>query len=200
MRAVRAAASADLEIGIHPDVLRLDGYRQAAAPLLKLYPQATSTRSHSLTASARFYPEMHSLGLRRCSNWEMTLFPGLRPIQLEAVDRLHELPIYFSDAGYLVRLARNGGRFADCVLPELRLDQPGMKVFCFHAIHIYLNSGELAHYQAVRGNLQDVPRLTAARDLSRPGVRRLLIDLLGALAGSGIAPCRLDEVPVEARR
>jgi len=169
----RLASSPRCEVGIHPNFLTPNEKRapeEVIDELLADYP-TRAMRSHALYYHSRLLPLLHQAGLRYLSNDLRFLQPGLAP----AYDwsGLVRLPIYWEDD---VHCVYHHGRDAFS-LDTLKLDSPGMKVFNFHPVHLFLNTNTFTDYFAAKDRLKDEKVAWSLRK-QNPGVRTLFEQLV----------------------
>jgi len=163
------------ETGVHPNFLGDPDEDVVLTRLLTAFPTAVGVRSHELYFDSRLLPLFQRKGVRYFSNDLMFLHAGLDPYH--DWSGLVRLPLFWEDDVHCLFF---DGRF-DCA--ALRLDQPGLKVLNFHPVHLFLNTREIADYQAAKPCLADP---TAARKLrcEGPGIRTLFLDVVGRLRGA----------------
>ena len=186
-----------LELGIHPNynfLLSGEGKGDCAEDtverLMRLAPEARSVRAHSLGFSSRIMDIYKAHGLTHNSDiWiphesGLTLRPFLHPSGLTMV------PFMWMDDGHCSRPSPPWD-------PGAFLDGPGLKVFDFHPIHVYLNSVDLSAYEAARPFHQDAPRLPAFvfPDHNR-GVNFFLRSLVDEAVNGGFIFRKLGEAVV----
>ncbi len=137
------------DLGIHPNFNPLlDGSGQGSAAeiiesLLKIVPEATSVRSHSLVQSSILYKLFMTAGLTHESNDYVPSHSGLKlqPFCIES--GLVKVPYCFSDELWCIK----GGGADDF---NALLHRDGMLVFDFHPVHVFLNTEHLDRYEATR--------------------------------------------------
>jgi hypothetical protein len=163
------------ETGVHPHFLGDPDEDAVLSRLLTGFPTAVGVRSHELYFDSRLLPLFQRKGVRYFSNDLMFLHSGLQPYY--DWSGLVRLPLYWEDDVHCLYF---DGRFDRAAL---RLDQPGLKVLNFHPVHLYLNTHEIADYQAAKPLLADP---VAARKLRREGfgIRTLFLDVVGRLRGA----------------
>jgi hypothetical protein len=163
------------ETGVHPNFLSDANEDAVLSRVLGAFPAAVGVRSHELYFDSRLLPLFQRKGVRYFSNDLMFLHSGLEPYY--DWSGLVRLPLYWEDDVHCLFF---DGRF-DCA--ALRLDQPGLKVLNFHPVHLFLNTREIADYQAAKPVLADP---VAARKLRRedPGIRTLFLEVVGRLRGT----------------
>ncbi|KIX11500.1 polysaccharide deacetylase WbmS family protein [Dethiosulfatarculus sandiegensis] len=148
--------------------------------LLELYPKAKGVRAHTLYIHGRLitatYPEA---GLLYSSDYMMLYQKDIKPIPMLG---LWQMPIFFADASWLRDLERNQAP----KLNDFDLALPSLMVFCFHPIHIYVNTPDVAFYESIKKDYQNPARLRELRNRSRPGVRDLFMELLMRMDKMGL--------------
>lgn len=164
------------ELGIHPNfnfLLNGDPRNGATAEevvdrLLALVPEARSVRSHALVQGTPLVNLFVRKGLTHESN-------HLIPEQAQIVLRpwpwfgLIKAPYFWEDGVYCRH--ESNSSFADL------LARPGLRIFDFHPIHIYLNSECVDRYERARPHFSDADRLLELRH-GEVGARTILADLL----------------------
>lgn len=164
------------EIGIHPNFNKLlDGSDNTSAceivqNLLKIVPDAKSVRSHSLVQSSKLGTIFLGAGITHDSNDYLPCYlqAEVRPFTLE--NGLIKAPYIFSDELW-------------CVKNYIRSDfislfsRPGLRIFNFHPIHVFLNTESLGRYERTR-HLHKNPKELIKHRYSGYGTRSRLIDLL----------------------
>jgi len=165
------------EIGIHPNFnALLDGTNQSGSSaliideLLGIQPEPQSIRSHSLVQSSRLLNMFKNIGIKYDSNDYIPSNSGieLKPFKLE--NDLIKVPYFFSDELWCLN---DMGKSNFLKLPF----KPGLKVFDFHPIHIFLNTENLNRYEATR-NLHKKPSELIKHRFLGYGTRNRLLDIL----------------------
>lgn len=132
------------ELGIHPNFLKGSSHGESVNEVLQfckdIVPDAVSVRTHSLCMNGEI---MSSLCASEKIGVDSSLFlPGVQTIQpfvFENINgRLVRVPVYWSDDYQLSKVD------IDFSLPEL--DTPGVQVYMFHPVHIFLNSPNFDYY------------------------------------------------------
>jgi hypothetical protein len=163
------------ETGVHPNFLGDPDEDAVLTRVLTAFPTVVGVRCHELYFDSRLLPLFQRKGVRYFSNDLMFLHSGLQPYY--DWSGLVRLPLYWEDDVHCLYF---DGRF-DCA--ALHLEQPGLKILNFHPVHLYLNTREIADYQAAKSSLADP---AASRKLRRegPGIRSLFLDVVAGLQGS----------------
>ena len=168
------------EIGLHPNFNQLlmgnnnkKNFYTECASLKNLFPNATSVRSHSLCFGSLIQTAYQQLGITHdssvivpCQNNTRPLFPW------KMWDGLVRVPYFFCD--YVTAMS------AEVPVQNLAI-RPGLKVFDFHPIHVFLNTESLERYEFTRP-LHHKPKELMQHRYKGYGTRSRLIDLL-ELAG-----------------
>ena len=183
------------DAGVHPNFLPGSTHGSTTEEVIdhvvELWPSAESFRAHSFVDSALIARDFVQRGFRYDSNLCLHLQPMLVPL-LHA-SGLVRFPIFLDD--YYMASRGSGWDLAN-VAESLK--SPGLKIFNFHPIHVFLNTPTVQFYE-------DAKRRSPSswNDLvwEGPGARTLLIDLLDhimAEPGLGILSLReLYEAAVE---
>ena len=102
---------------------------------------------------------------------------------------LYEVPIYFIEGCYIY--SYNGkDKFS---AKSLDLVSPGLKVFNFHPIHIYLNTENISRYEQAKPYLKDKARLDKSINPGT-GVRNLFIELLNHVSALQIHTYKVKDI------
>ena len=165
------------ERALHPDFQNLSSAREVTSSLLARNPEALGVRSHCLTTSAPLNFAWKALGLEYTSNYLLYGQPELRPVPTP--QGVVEYPIFFMDLSW-VRIQEGRTMNVD---PRPLLEIPGLKVFDFHPLHLFLNTASLEQYERSKTCLPDLKCLTSCRHTG-PGVADLFRELL-VLLGPG---------------
>lgn len=164
------------EVGLHPNYnnVRDGDFDVPLAALKGLYPAARGGRSHGLYVSSAILAGYRAHGLRYESNVFLYLHENLRPV-LRFKDFV-SVPFYWSDDKHL--------ELHDTFGPDhLGLDAPGLKVYNFHPMHVFMNTSSEAHYQSYKPHYKDVAGLRERRNESGEGVGTLFSAFLERVAG-----------------
>lgn len=173
----RLRERADLfELGIHPNFL--PGSTQGATPrevlraCLAMVPGATSMRTHGLVQSTPLLELiMAETPVRVDASVFLPHMPMVQPVEYWWQRRmLLRVPYIWEDDFEIERPAPNW-------TVEKMLAAPGVRVFDFHPIHVYLNSADLGAYTELK---RRSPRIADAA----PGQ---VDDLVRGAAGAGTA-------------
>lgn len=175
------------EIAIHPHFETFD-YESHLRARLNEFPEAIGTRSHALFDTYRLQPIYERLGIRYQSNVVVHRQPHLRPYRISR--SVVELPIFWMDNIHMMM----EGESASFDIRDLKLEEPGLKVFCFHPIHVFLNTGSMSTYNSAKEFYSDPTMLLKYRNSSNGGVRSLFSDLLDYLSANDLGTRPLSEI------
>ena len=176
-------------LGIHPNFLANSTHGASPADVLahcmQLVPDARSVRTHSLVQST---PLLGAILAQTPIVIDGSLFlPGaawLRPVEYRSAGKtLLRLPFYWEDD---VEMQQPTSHWR---LNALLGVEPGLKVFAFHPLHVFLNSDAVVRYEALKGRHSKISELSeseAAR-LVRPGpgAGTLFTEILEFMADRG---------------
>ena len=161
------------ETALHPNLLR-EGQDESTilADLHQLFPHAVGIRNHRLSYHSGLLETFHQRKLCYFSNDLLFLQPDLRPFY--DWSGIVRLPIYWEDDVHCLFFEQQFD------LTLLALDRPGMKVFNFHPVHLWLNTARLDDYQRAKPAIQCEDRATAFRNGGK-GIRSLFLSLIDAI-------------------
>jgi hypothetical protein len=175
------------ELGIHPNFLPGSSHGATPAEVVAhcaaLVPEARAVRTHCLLQSTPLHDEL----LRGSDvSVDVSLFlPGavaVEPVvQWSPAGRLLRLPYVWQDNMEMYSPQPNWDT-------EAALDAPGLRIFDFHPVHIWLNSASFAPYERLKatGPLDRVGEADAlAFRHHGEGTCHAFTDLADALARSG---------------
>ncbi|MCA9523213.1 MAG: hypothetical protein KC609_19690 [Myxococcales bacterium] len=182
---------ASCEVGIHPNFFKPEPPDEVLDALLAAFPAARGVRNHVLYYHSRLLPLFHRRQIRYLSNELRFLEAGLVPHY--DWSGLARLPLFWEDDVHMIYFDR------DVSLQRLELQRPGLKVFNFHPVHLYLNSREMAYYTEHKEAIRDPRRGPELRQRSEPGVRTLFSELVAWAREQG-ALATLGEVADDFRR
>ena len=174
------------ELGIHPNLL--PGSTQGSIPTdvfghcMEIVPEATAMRMHGLVQSGPLLDTaLNETPIRIDLSLFLPRMPGIRPIDYERPGGiLVRIPVFWEDR-YEMEVSRPSWRLG----AELLV--PGLKVFSFHPIHVYLNSS-LSVYDEVKrlGSMLELSAKDIAPHIREgDGPRTLFRELVAHLSASG---------------
>lgn len=160
----RLRASDRHELGIHPNfnpLLFRNDHQFGSTPneivsrLLEIVPAARSVRSHSMTQSSWLLALFRERGLTHDTN---TYMPAVSEVALRPWtdwNGLIRVPYFWEDDLHAAESPH--------WRPEIYVSRPGLRVFDFHPIHLFLNTPAPDLYGAARPHLHDAATLEKMR-------------------------------------
>lgn len=173
------------EMGIHPNFLTGSTHGATHEVVLdrcmKLVPEAITMRSHGLVQSTPLLEQVLMLTPIRI---DVSLFlphaPFLCPVKYFWKEKkLTRVPFFWEDDFEMQR---------DQPIWELKLllDHPGLKVFSFHPLHVYLGAPDLSFYTSLKEThpnmLEVTPEELKPQNMNGLGPRSLFEQLIDVLA------------------
>lgn len=163
------------EIALHPNFNPLlegknsQNAKEIIDALYETYPGAVGVRSHSRTVSGGLIETFRGRGLLYDANQIAPYHAHLEPFNYCGFVRFTD---FWQDDVHMVMQR-------PFILDDLPLHQPGLKIFAFHPVHIYLNTENPERYRAAKSAYQSPAELIAHRNhTNTPGTRDLFIELL----------------------
>lgn len=124
-----------VEVGIHPNFLPGSTQGTSARNILnnltKAFPTAKAIRTHAMAYSAHLAKAFAEYGLLIDSSIYLGGMANIQPFitQYDNETKIARLPYFWSDDGELT------------YKPKFEVPETiGMKILCFHPIHVYLNT------------------------------------------------------------
>ncbi len=190
----RIRANPNFELGIHPNFNPLleksDSATDAVTSidgLKKIVPEAKAIRSHSLVQSSRLLDLFHEYGFTHDVN---TFIPFQSNIELKPwTDWNHTIrvPFYWEDD--------LNCHFQEDWQVKKVLKRPGLRVFNFHPIHIFLNSTDMTNYESSRRYHNTPEKLREyVSSVECGGTRRFLLDLFHQASEVGLDYGLINEI------
>ena len=174
------------ELAVHPHYQTLD-LQEHLKERLNDFPRAIGARSHKFFDTYQLQPLYKKFGIKYQSNVLMHMQQNIAPYYVSPW--VLELPIFFADNVHLM--------FLTCPLKgigQMKLTHPGLKIFCFHPVHIFLNTITLKQYEAAKKYYQSPEQLIQYRQTSVYGIRDLFIELLEYIKEENIGSRTLSQV------
>jgi hypothetical protein len=191
----RLAARPDLfELGIHPNFLPGSDHGSTPADVLRhvmrLVPNAVSVRTHGLVQSGAILDDILThTPVTVDSSLFLPRMPGIQavPYWRRGTRTIQRLPFFWSD---LAEAERDEPEWS---LAPLLDNGPGLKVFAFHPIHVYLNSSDDSAYRRLKervSRLADaVPAVVAPLRQPGAGTNSMFEEVVAHLARTGRSAC-----------
>jgi hypothetical protein len=165
------------ERAIHPNFM--SGSTQGASEdeilrrLKTWYPDAVGSRSHRLYWHSGLAGRLSNVGILYDSSLILPFHQNLEPFEIQGMTRF---PFWWSDPLHLARDLP----FSCLQLPNV--DRPGLKVFNFHPIHIYLNTSDLGNFsetmKKVQPFIETTPDVLSNFREQECGIRTMFVDVL----------------------
>lgn len=177
-----------LEFGIHPNFARdFSNPIKVIDDIRALVPKAVGTRSHNLIQSTPILSQVAQAGLNYDCSYLCFGVPYLSAYR--DWNNLVRIPYYWEDDTHSIY------GLPWTVAPFL--ESPGLKIFNFHPVHIYLNMEVLARYERLKV-LGALPQLTDAQTAEHintgSGTQTFMKELLVEIAIRKITTFQLQEV------
>lgn len=183
----------NVEIGIHPYITNFSEAQKDVCYLKQLYPEAISLRAHSLTDSGMLNRILNNCGIKIKSNYLLYAQKDIKILKMPYQFDLYEAPIFFIDGSYLL-INRVDNKFT---INSLGLHFPGIKIFNFHPIHIFLNTEDYSRYEDAKKYINDRNRIKSFINNNSAGIKDMFLSLLFYLKDKSIKTYNLrDFVPV----
>lgn len=168
------------ELGIHPnfnpllkgDITNGSSAIEVFCKLLDIAPEAKSFRSHSLLQSSPLLNIAKEIGLTHDANSYIPHSSGIELAPWTHWNGLIRVPHFWEDD-----VCWQDGFKAP---PSALLSSPGLKVFDFHPIHIFLNTDSDQRYSQARSAYHDPEALIGFRNQGY-GTKNFLCDLLSMI-------------------
>lgn len=181
----RLRANSDFELGIHPNFNNLMspntklnlGSEEIITQIKNIVPEATAVRSHSMTQSSVLLEQFKKFGLTHDVNHFIPHNAGMDLVPFELWNGLCRVPYFWEDDIQVIYEHRDSEKFGK--LNALPLKAPGLQVYDFHPIHIFLNTENLNRYESTRPSHQHPDELIGAR-YDGIGIRNAFKELLEA--------------------
>ncbi len=163
-----------IELGIHPNFnFLLNGdfrygknIKEVIDYYKKIVPNALAVRSHALTESSIILKEFYLNGLKYDLNTFIPYSSGivLKPF-VYFTGNLIKIPHFWEDDVHVLL------DWSYCV--EKYINYPGLKVFDFHPIHIYLNTSDINEYYEYKVN-----KVRKIKSSNKLGIRDFFLSLV----------------------
>jgi hypothetical protein len=169
------------ELGIHPNFKAGSSHGDSPAAVLAhctaLVPEARSMRTHGLVQSSDLLALVRaSTAIRVDASLFLPHARALAPVDYPLeTGSLVRIPYLWEDDAEMYRAT------PDWATAALARDAGGLAVFCFHPIHVFLNSADMGPYRSL-GDAGE--REAAALRHDGAGAGTAFAELIGALAGA----------------
>ncbi len=179
------------EIGIHPNFNPIlagnsdKSVEDVIDDMLDIHPDARGVRSHSMLQSTNILQKFADKKLVYDANHFMPYHTGIKPFRLW--NGMIRIPYNWEDDVHWTY----GYSFESS---GMNLNDPGLVVFDFHPIHIYLNTENKFRYNEAKKYYKDPQMLLKYRNTEIKGTRDLLISLLDFVKKSKVETKTLLEI------
>lgn len=170
------------EIGIHPNFIPLlrgdtskgKDFKEVIDNLMNIYPDSKSSKAHSLVDSSVLLDYYNKIGITHDNTYLIDAPKMLPLVPWRLWNNLIRVPLFWEDD--YATVTKYQCNFNDLIKP-----MPGLRVFGFHPLHIFLNTESLERYEATR-NIQDHPKKLLEYRYDGEGTRTRFIQLLNAIS------------------
>lgn len=148
-----------IELGIHPNFLpnstQGNSMEEIISHCLNIVPEAKSMRTHAYVQSSLLFSYVvKNTNIKIDASIFTPHFPNIEVIDYWVDGGLiNRIPVFWEDDNEMKIPGHNWD------LKNLDISGPGLKIFAFHPIHIYLNTTELDEYAMIK---QRFPSLSEA--------------------------------------
>ena len=180
----RMRSNSKIELGIHPNFNKiLSGetnnkcYINVIEEMMKIVPEAKSTRSHSITQNSSILNTFSAIGIKYDVNTYLPIHSGItmRP-WVHSNNKLIRVPYFWEDDVQCLEF-ENG--LVDTWNPLKWVEsQNDIKVFNFHPIHLFLNTENMDRYEKSRNVHRDFEMLSKYVNSTVYGTRDFFRDLI----------------------
>ena len=182
------------EVAIHP-FFKDENYREPIRKLLGIYKEARGLRSHCLIQSSNIIAVLPSEGIRYDSNTYLANVPDITAFK--DWNGLVRIPFFFMDTFFLDTHSKDSRK-----IENICLDRPGLKIFDFHPIHLYLNTETVAQYNKMKTECKLSPNtkkdvLDRYINKERDGTKDILSKLLLYIDDNKLKTFKMNEVERE---
>jgi hypothetical protein len=175
----------DHELAVHPNYESGESYDKNLGELIRLFPDAKGVRNHCMYFSGKILPVLGRYNIQYMSNCTMYKQPMIRPYPVSK--DILQLPIYCNDDTLLY--------FDDSFrLNYKSIAQPGLKIFGFHPIHVFLNTDSIKLYEDAKIYYHQMDKLKRCRNNDGEGVETFLTELLQYIVDNQIQTYTLYEI------
>lgn len=180
------------ELGIHPNFLpgstQGSSIEEVCNYLMEIVPEAKVFRLHAMFQYGELLSQLNRLTQIKVDS--SIFLPEISNItcvkHLTPYGSLLRIPIYWVDDYELLKESISNSIFN-------KLETPGLKVFIFHPIHIYLNSPDFDYYEK---NKTDIS-VSKNKQFSGYGIRNLFIEFLDYLQKRRVETITMERIANE---
>lgn len=138
----------NIDVGIHPNFSKEStqgkGSISIMKNLIKIVPDAVSVRTHGMVYSAGISKMFAEYGLKYDSSVYLGGMPNISPFVTEynSKCKILRMPYFWADDGEIIKNTKNW-KIPDCC---------GLKIMCFHPVHVVLNTNRWSDYLSYKQN------------------------------------------------
>jgi hypothetical protein len=200
-------ARSDLfELGIHPNFLAASSHgsseREVFSTMKRLVPEARTMRSHDLVQGSRMLTMARTeFGITTDASLLLPGAVGLAPHEIRynhSCPPLLRIPTFFEDD---IEAYSPTKRWT---IADQKFHVPGLKLFNFHPVYVYLNSDNMASYSEMKkmGPLSTLrpDQVVPFVNTETPGPRTLLLELCVYLSREKLKVRTLAEIATDYQR
>jgi hypothetical protein len=182
-------------LGIHPNFLpQLNGqttktYRETIEEMLAFVPEAKIIRCHALVDATPILMMAKELGFKADMNLFIPFSSGIRLSPFRHFSGLVRLPFFYEDDAWALEPGHSS--------PEQHLsgDDPGLRIFNFHPIHLYLNMEDMDRYNRAKPYYHDFENLAGFVNQGQGfGARDFLLRIKETADRDGIRFGKVEEL------
>lgn len=182
------------ELGIHPNFMKNSTQGTSEKDVLdyckELIPEAVSVRTHALVQNSKLLMTFaQDYSIKIDSSIFLPYARFLEPVAIQNQNSmLYRFPYYFGDHYYL---SSEDLTFEFIDLPKIT--SPGLKIFTFHPIHLYLNTVNIAQYENAKKDAWDEKRLIKHRNPDK-GIFSLFINMISYIKENNVQTKTLYDI------
>ena len=180
-----------ITLGIHPNFLPLLQHSGSAAydtvlkEMTALVPEAKFIRGHALIDATPILVSAKALGFQADLNLFIPFSSGIPLKPFTHFSGIKRIPFFYEDDAYCWETVPAS--------PEAHLNAPGLKIFNFHPIHLFLNTEIMARYQEAKAYYHDYEALKPFINTSTEnGARNFLFRIIRAAKENNFQFDRLE--------
>ena len=163
----------NVEVGLHPNYMKfmengLFNWKDELIKLKNIYPKAVGVRSHGHWVSSQLIDHYIDMGIK----YESGIYIDNLPLNsiLPYNEKFFRVSHFFQDDAHMLRNRPMS-------LESLNIHLPGIKVFDFHPIHIFLNSPDMSFYKRNKIHYHEY-KILKTKVCKLPGINNLFRDLI----------------------
>jgi len=171
------------ELGIHPNFepnsTQGNNPESILQNLKKILPHAKSIRTHGLFQSTNLLLKFQNFGIQNDVSMLLFKTKNLSPHYSKLLN-LFRFPFFWEDDEEMAF-------DSNWLINMVNFKIPGMKIFNFHPIHIYLNSNKITNYNSMKKEigLQNLneENIEKFKNKNNPGTKTFFEEIISSLKG-----------------